>query len=264
MEDYTAEMIRDMAFSFCPQCGTAIVPNHKGRPRKFCSPECRSRWNNTHPKPENWKTVRSKICPVCGREFSYGDVSAISGADLPPVDIITFGSPCQDMSIAGKRDGLDGSRSSLFYEAIRIVKEMRCKTNGEKPRFIVWENVPGAFSSNKGQDFKAVLEAVIGVKEPSASVPAPEKKGWPDADYYVGDGWSVAYRVLDAQWWGVPQRRKRIYLVADFAGQSAPEILFNSEGLSRYSAEGFRAWQRTASGVESGTGETGGTGGYAA
>ena len=139
----------------------------------------------------------------------YGDVSAISGADLPPVDIITFGSPCQDMSIAGKRDGLDGSRSSLFYEAIRIVKEMRCKTNGEKPRFIVWENVPGAFSSNKGQDFKAVLEAVIGVKEPSAQVPAPEKKGWPDADYYLGDGWSVAYRVLDAQWWGVPQRRKR-------------------------------------------------------
>ena len=135
----------------------------------------------------------------------YGDVSAINGADLPPVDIITFGSPCQDMSIAGKRDGLDGSRSSLFYEAIRIVKEMRCKTNGAKPRFIVWENVPGAFSSNKGQDFKAVLEAVIGVKEPSAEVPAPDKKGWPDADYYLGDGWSVAYRVLDAQWWGVPQ-----------------------------------------------------------
>ena len=187
----------------------------------------------------------------------YGDVSAISGADLPPVDIITFGSPCQDMSIAGKRDGLDGSRSSLFYEAIRIVKEMRCKTNGEKPRFIVWENVPGAFSSNKGQDFKAVLEAVISVKEPSASVPAPEKKGWPDADYYVGDGWSVAYRVFDAQWWGVPQRRKRIYLVADFADRSAPEILFNSEGLSRYSAEGFRAWQRTAAGAEGCTGEAG-------
>lgn len=187
----------------------------------------------------------------------YGDVSAISGADLPSVDIITFGSPCQDMSIAGKRDGLDGSRSSLFYEAIRIVKEMRCKTNGEKPRFIVWENVPGAFSSNKGQDFKAVLEAVIGVKEPAASVPAPEKKGWPDADYYVGDGWSVAYRVFDAQWWGVPQRRKRIYLVADFADQSAPEILFNSEGLSRYSAEGFCAWQRAAAGAEGCTGEAG-------
>ena len=190
----------------------------------------------------------------------YGDVSAISGADLPPVDIITFGSPCQDMSIAGKRDGLDGSRSSLFYEAIRIVKEMRCKTNGEKPRFIVWENVPGAFSSNKGQDFKAVLEAVIGVKESSAEVPAPAKKGWPDADYYVGDGWSVAYRVLDAQWWGVPQRRKRIYLVADFAGASAPKVLFESEGVSRYSAQGFRAWQRTASGTESSTGEAVGTG----
>ena len=187
----------------------------------------------------------------------YGDVSTISGADLPPVDIITFGSPCQDMSIAGKRDGLDGSRSSLFYEAIRIVKEMRCKTNGEKPRFIVWENVPGVFSSNKGQDFKAVLEAVIGVKEPAASVPAPEKKGWPNADYYVGDGWSVAYRVFDAQWWGVPQRRKRIYLVADFADQSAPKVLFESEGVSRYSAEGFRAWQRAAAGAESGTGEAG-------
>jgi len=175
----------------------------------------------------------------------YGDVSSLNGADLPPVDIITFGSPCQDMSIAGKRNGLDGSRSSLFYEAIRIVKEMRCKTNGEKPRFIVWENVPGAFSSNKGQDFKAVLEAVIGVKEPAATVPAPEKKGWPDADYYVGDGWSVAYRVLDAQWWGVPQRRKRIYLVADFADQSAPS---------------FRAWQRAAANVESGTGTAGGCG----
>ena len=190
----------------------------------------------------------------------YGDVNKINGAEIEPVDIITFGSPCQDMSIAGKRDGLDGSRSSLFYEAIRIVKEMRCKTNGEKPRFIVWENVPGAFSSNKGQDFKAVLEAVIGVKEPAASVPAPEKKGWPDADYYVGDGWSVAYRVLDAQWWGVPQRRKRIYLVADFADQSAPKILFESEGVSRYSAESFRAWQRAAACVESSTGNTGGTG----
>ena len=187
----------------------------------------------------------------------YGDVSAINGADLPPVDIITFGSPCQDMSIAGKRDGLDGSRSSLFYEAIRIVKEMRCKTNGAKPRFIVWENVPGAFSSNKGQDFKAVLEAVISVKESSAEVPAPDKKGWPDADYYLGNGWSVAYRVLDAQWWGVPQRRKRIYLVADFADHRAPEILFNSEGVSGYSAESFRAWQRAASGAEGGTGTAG-------
>ena len=190
----------------------------------------------------------------------YGDVSSVSGAELPPVDIITFGSPCQDMSIAGKRSGLDGSRSSLFYEAIRIVKEMRCATNGEKPRFIVWENVPGAFSSNKGADFKAVLESVIGVAEPCAEVPAPDQKGWPDADYYLGDGWSVAYRVLDAQGWGVPQRRKRIYLVADFAGQSAPKVLFESEGVSGYSAAGFRAWQRAASGAESGAGAAGGSG----
>ena len=190
----------------------------------------------------------------------YGDVSGISGADLPPVDIITFGSPCQDMSIAGKRSGLDGSRSSLFYEAIRIVKEMREKTNGEKPRFICWENVPGAFSSNKGEDFRAVLEAVIGIKEPAAQVPAPGKKGWPYADYYVGDGWSAAYRVLDAQWWGVPQRRKRIFLVADFAGESAPEILFESEGVSGYSAEGFRAWQRAAGDFAAGAGTAGGGG----
>ena len=188
----------------------------------------------------------------------YGDVSQMRGADLPPVDIITFGSPCQDMSIAGKRSGLDGSRSSLFYEAIRIVKEMREKTNGEKPRFIVWENVPGAFSSNKGQDFKAVLEAVIGVKEPAAQVPAPEKRGWPNADYYVGDGWSVAYRVLDTQWWGVPQRRARIFLVADFAGQSAPEILFESEGVSGYTPQGFRSWQGAAGDSSEGSGETGG------
>ena len=190
----------------------------------------------------------------------YGDVSQMRGADLPPVDIITFGSPCQDMSIAGRRDGLDGSRSSLFYEAIRIVKEMREKTNGEKPRFIVWENVPGAFSSNKGQDFKAVLEAVIGVKEPAAQVPAPDKRGWPNADYYVGDGWSVAYRVLDAQWWGVPQRRARIFLVADFAGQSAPEILFESEGVSGYTPQGFRSWQGAAGDSSKGSGETGGGG----
>ena len=190
----------------------------------------------------------------------YGDVSSVTGAELPLVDIITFGSPCQDMSIAGKRSGLDGSRSSLFYEAIRIVKEMRCATNGEKPRFIIWENVPGAFSSNKGADFKAVLESVIGVAEPSAEVPAPDQKGWPDADYYLGDGWSVAYRVLDAQGWGVPQRRKRIYLVADFAGQSAPKVLFESEGVSGYSAAGFRAWQRAASGAESGAGAAGGNG----
>ena len=176
----------------------------------------------------------------------YGNISAMDGGKIEPVDIITFGSPCQDMSVAGRRDGLDGKRSSLFYEAVRIIKEMRCATGGRYPRYIVWENVPGAFSSNKGEDFKAVLEAVIGIAEPNAEVPMPEKARWPYADLYLGDGWSVAYRTLDAQYWGVPQRRRRIYLVADFAGRGAGKILFESEGLSGYSAEGFRSWQRAA------------------
>ena len=176
----------------------------------------------------------------------YGNISAMDGGKIEPVDIITFGSPCQDMSIAGRRDGLDGKRSSLFYEAVRIIKEMRCATGGSYPRYIVWENVPGAFSSNKGEDFKAVLEAVIGIAEPNAQVPIPEKARWPYADLYLGDGWSVAYRTLDAQYWGVPQRRRRIYLVADLAGRGAGKILFESEGLSGYSAEGFRSWQRAA------------------
>lgn len=176
----------------------------------------------------------------------YGDISQMDGGKIEPVDIITFGSPCTDMSVAGRRAGLEGQQSVLFYQAIRIIKEMRCATNGKYPRYIVWENVPGAFSSNGGEDFKAVLEAVIGVAEPNTQVPMPEKNRWPYADCYMGDEWSVAYRVLDAQFWGVPQRRKRIYLVADFAGGRAFDILFKSEGLSGYSAEGFRSWQRTA------------------
>ena len=188
----------------------------------------------------------------------YGDVSTLNGAELEPVDVITFGSPCQDMSIAGRRAGLDGERSGLFHQAVRIIREMREATNGEKPRFIVWENVPGAFTSNGGNDFKAVLEAVIGIaQEDAPEVPAPEQGRWPAADIYVGDGWSVAYRVLDAQYWGVPQRRKRIFLVADFAGGRAPEILFDSDGVSGYSPEGFRAWQRAANGAETGAGAAG-------
>ncbi len=185
----------------------------------------------------------------------YGDVSTLSGAKLPPVDIITFGSPCQDMSIAGKRAGLDGSRSNLFYEAIRIVKEMRCKTNGKYPRFIVWENVPGAFSSNGGEDFKAVLESVCSVKEDKADIPRYEK--WPNAGEIVADDYSVAWRVFDAQYWGVPQRRKRIYLVADFTGQCAGKILFESEGVSGYPPKGGFPWQRTAEDTQKGTGATG-------
>lgn len=188
----------------------------------------------------------------------YGDVSALHGSKLEPVDIITFGSPCQDMSIAGRRAGLDGERSGLFHQAIRIIKEMREATNGKYPRYCVWENVPGAFSSNGGEDFRAVLEAVIGVKEEGIEVPAPADHRWPKADVYLGDGWSVAYRVLDAQYWGVPQRRSRIYLVGDFAGGSAGEVLFKSEGLSGYTPQGFRAWEGAAGGAEEGAGEAGG------
>ena len=185
----------------------------------------------------------------------YGDVSAIDGAKLPPVDIITFGSPCQDMSIAGKREGLDGNRSGLFYEAVRIVKEMRCATNGKYPRYIVWENVPGAFSSNKGEDFKAVLDEICRVKDSEADTPRSKK--WPSAGCIVADDYSVAWRVFDAQYWGVPQRRKRIYLVADFAGGCAGKILFESEGVSGYTPQGFRSWQGTADSSSESPGEAG-------
>ena len=185
----------------------------------------------------------------------YGDVSKMNGADIEPVDIITFGSPCQDMSIAGRREGLDGSRSSLFYEAIRIVKEMRCKTNGRYPRYIIWENVPGAFSSNKGADFQSVLEEVCSVKGYEIHTPRPEK--WPVAGEIVADDFSLAWRVFDAQYWGVPQRRKRIYLVADFAGRSAGKILFESEGVSGYTPQGFRSWQGAARASEKGSGAAG-------
>ncbi len=189
-----------------------------------------------------------------------GDVSKLDGASLPTVDIITFGSPCQDMSVAGKRAGLDGSRSNLFYEAIRIVKEMRYATNGKYPRFIVWENVPGAFSSNKGADFKAVLESVCSVKADSVSIPVPPKGKWTGAGHIdVADGFDIAWRTVDAQYWGVPQRRRRIYLVADFSGGCAGKILFESEGLSGYPPQGFCPWKGTAGTSEESLGETGST-----
>lgn len=184
-----------------------------------------------------------------------GNISEVSGAEIEPVDIITFGSPCQDMSVAGKREGLGGNRSSLFYEAIRIIKEMREATNGKYPRYIVWENVPGAFSSNKGEDFRAVLTEICKVKEECVSVPKPAK--WENAGRIMGEGFSIAWRLLDAQYWGVPQRRQRIYLVADFDGGSAGKILFESEGLSGYSAQGFKSWQDAANGITESVGETG-------
>lgn len=185
----------------------------------------------------------------------YGDVAKMDGGKIEPVDIITFGSPCQDMSIAGRREGLDGSRSSLFYEAVRIVKEMRCATDGRYPRYIVWENVPGAFSSNKGADFQSVLEKICSIKGYEIDPARPAK--WPAAGEIVADDFSLAWRVFDAQYWGVPQRRKRIYLVADFAGGSAGKILFESEGVSGYTPQGFRPWQGAAGTFEEGTGAAG-------
>ena len=191
----------------------------------------------------------------------YGDVSALSGGDLEPVDIITFGSPCQDMSVAGRRAGLDGSRSNLFYEAVRIAKEMREATNGRYPTWLCWENVPGAFSSNSGSDFKAVLDEIRKIKDPEADTPRPAK--WPNAGCVLADDHSVAWRVFDAQYWGVPQRRKRIYLVADLAGQRAGKVLFESEGVSGYTPQGFRSWQGSAGAAEEGAHPAGiGTDGY--
>ena len=187
-----------------------------------------------------------------------GDISKINGAEIEPVDIITFGSPCQDLSVAGKRAGLkhedngddETTRSGLFIEAVRIIKEMREKTNGEYPKYCIWENVPGAFSSNGGQDFRIVLEELIKIVEPTAVMPEVPQFGWAYADSYCGNGWSLAYRVLDAQYWGVPQRRRRIYLVADFRGERAREILFEREGLRGYFAEGRTPWQTTPSDAE--------------
>lgn len=168
-----------------------------------------------------------------------GDITKIHGGTAPVVDAVIGGSPCQDLSIAGKRAGLAGERSGLYMEQIRAIKEMRenDRANGRsgefiRPRYMVWENVPGAFSSNGGKDFAAVLEEAVKIAEPEAPpVPVPEK-GWPTSGCLMGDGWSVAWRVLDAQFWGVPQRRRRIALVADFGGQSAPEILFVRKSVS--------------------------------
>ena len=184
-----------------------------------------------------------------GTEMKHlGDITKINGAEIEIVDVITGGSPCQDLSIAGKRAGLAGARSGLFMAQIRIVKEMRehDRANGRRtgdmvrPRYMVWENVPGAFSSNKGQDFAAVLEEIIRIAEPEApDIEVPEK-GWPTWGGYhdeVGGRWSVAWRVHDAQHWGVPQRRRRISVVADFGGDTAGEILFERKSVSGYLAE---------------------------
>ena len=190
-----------------------------------------------------------------------GDITKIHGGAAPVVDAVIGGSPCQDLSIAGKRAGLAGERSGLYMEQIRVIREMRehDRANGRsgefiRPRYMVWENVPGAFSSNHGKDFAAVLEEAVRVIEPEAPpVPAPEK-GWTTSGCLVGDGWSVAWRVLDAQFWGVPQRRRRIALVADFGGLSAPEILFVRQGMSRDSESGGTAREGLAGSTKESTG----------
>lgn len=197
-----------------------------------------------------------------------GDITGINGAKIEPVDIITFGSPCQDMSIAGKRAGLkhkskgDGetTRSGLFLEAVRIIKEMRDATNGKYPKYVLWENVPGAYTSNKGWDFLAVLQAIAEIARSDIHVPRPAHRGkddrldWKNAGCIVGDGWSAAWRTLDAQYWGVPQRRRRIYLVADFTGDRAGKILFERDGMSGDIKSSPEARQGAAEDAEGGAG----------
>lgn len=188
-----------------------------------------------------------------------GDITKINGATAPIVDCVIGGSPCQDLSIAGKRAGLAGERSGLYMEQIRVIREMRehDRANGRsgefiRPRYMVWENVPGAFSSNGGRDFQSVLTETVRVVEPEAPpVPIP-KNGWPTSGCLMGNGWSIAWRVLNAQFWGVPQRRRRIALVADFGGQSAPEILFVRKSLSGDSEPGSEKRKGFAGSSESG------------
>lgn len=182
--------------------------------------------------------------------LQLGDIRRIDGAKIPPVDIICAGSPCQDLSIAGKQEGLKGARSGLFRRAVDVVRQMRQASGGEYPRFFVWENVPGAFSSNRGADFRAVL-AEIGQTE----IPVPANGKWANAGMAELPDCQIAWRVLDAQYWGVPQRRKRIFLVADFGGRRAAEILFERESLSRDFDTGRKTRQGTAAGTGKGTRE---------
>ena len=195
-----------------------------------------------------------------------GDITKINGADVPIVDVVCGGSPCQDLSVAGRREGLAGERSGLFMEQIRIIKEMRSECFRQlqmrgpavdlrcvRPRYMVWENVPGAFSSNKGEDFRCVLEETARIADKDAVIPElPGGARWTPSGCILGDGWSIAWRVHDAQFWGVPQRRKRISLVADFGGESAPEILFERKSMSGDFKESRDEGQTTSRGIGEG------------
>lgn len=206
----------------------------------------------------------------------YLNVCDVNGAEVEPVDVITFGSPCQDLSVAGKRAGLkhesngddETTRSGLFMEAVRIIKEMRKEDEFRqlrsgrsnehiRPRFAVWENVPGAFSSNKGEDFRIVLEELARIKDTEVSIPMPKKGKWKQSGEIVGDGWSIAWRTLDAQYHGVPQRRRRIFLVADFADECAGEILFECQGLPGYPSQSREKGQGTSGDSSDSIGESG-------
>ena len=197
--------------------------------------------------------------------LQFGDVTKLDGAKLPPVDIIAGGSPCQDLSVAnGYRKGLAGERSGLFMDQIRIIKEMRNAdrlrgrtTLDVRPRWMVWENVPGAFSSANGEDFLAVLQETVAVADGSVSVVGPPSGVWQSAGTVLGSSFSVSWRIIDAQFFGVPQRRRRVFLVADFAGHSAPQILFKSESLPGYSAPRPITWERLAATAGTGIENTG-------
>lgn len=201
----------------------------------------------------------------------YGDITQINGATVEPVNVIIGGSPCQDLSVAGKQTGLAGERSGLFMEQLRIIKEMRRadiergRTGKDtRPRWMVWENVPGAFSSNKGEDFGIVLQETAKVAcEQAPTVPRP-KNGWPPAGCLtdMGGQWSIAWRVYDAQFWGVPQRRKRIALVADFGGSTAPEILFERQGVPGYIKPCGKTGQGAPGNIETGAHTASGAGAY--
>ena len=201
----------------------------------------------------------------------YGDITKINGALVEPVNVVIGGSPCQDLSVAGKQAGLAGERSGLFMEQLRIIKEMRRADNARgrtgkdtRPRYMVWENVPGAFSSTKGADFGAVLQETAKVAcEQAPAVPMP-KNGWPPAGCLtdMGGQWSIAWRVFDAQFWGVPQRRKRIALVADFGGLTAPEILFERQGVSGYIKPRGKEGQAAPGNIETCFNTAGSTGAY--
>lgn len=182
-----------------------------------------------------------------------GSITEIHGDELPPVDIITFGSPCQNLSMAGNRDGLNGQKSSLFFEAIRIIKEMREKTNGQYPKFILWENVAGAFSSNNGKDFREVLQQIFNITEGNTAA-IPQSETWNNSGAILGNNCSITWRLFDAQFWGVPQRRRRIFLMADFGGGGRfNPVLFEPKGMYGNFGTLQKAWKETSRDFKKGT-----------